>query len=240
MTWALVTGGSGDIGAAVSRRLAADGHDVVVHTFRAVEAAEQVADKVRAEGRSAHVVRGHLGREGGGQALAEEVCALVGEVDVLVSNAASGVLRPVAELTERHLDWAWEVNTRPLLTLAATLRPRASVALSSSGASKVLPHYTGVGVSKAALEALVRYLAVELAPASRVNAVCAGIVDTRALHHFPQGGRPLLDDAADRTPAGRLVTCEDVAAAVSWLAGPDSAMVTGHVLVVDGGRSLLA
>lgn len=240
MTWALVTGGSGDIGAAVSRRLAVDGHDVVVHTFRAIESADEVAAKVRAEGRRAHVVRGHLGREGAGQALAEEVVALTGGVDVLVSNAASGVLRPVSELTERHLDWAWEVNVRPLLTLAAALRPRATVALSSAGASKVLPHYTGVGVSKAALEALVRYLAVELAPASRVNAVCAGVTDTRALQHFPQGGRPMLDDAAERTPAGRLVTPDDVAAAVSWLAGPESAMVTGHVLVADGGRSLLA
>lgn len=240
MTWALVTGGSGDIGAALCQRLALDGHDLVVHTFRAVEAAEQVAAKVRAEGRQAHVVRGHLGRDGGGQTLAEQVGELTGGVDVLVSNAASGVLRPVAELTERHLDWAWEINTRPLLTLAATLRPRTTVALSSTGASKVLPHYTGVGVSKAALEALVRYLAVELAPASRVNAVCAGLVDTRALTHFPQGGRPLLQEAQDRTPAGRLVTPDDVAAAVSWLAGPESAMVTGHVLVVDGGRSLLA
>lgn len=240
MTWALVTGGSGDIGASVCRRLAADGHDVVVHTFRAIESAEEVAAKVRTEGRQAHVVRGHLGREGGGLQLAEEVVELTGGVDVLVSNAASGVLRPVAELTERHLDWAWEVNTRPLLTLAATLRPRATVALSSSGASKVLPGYTGVGVSKAALEALVRYLAVELAPSSRVNAVCAGIVDTRGIAHFPQGGRPLLDDATERTPAGRLVTPDDVAAAVSWLCGPESSMVTGHVLVADGGRSLLA
>lgn len=240
MTWALVTGGSGDIGGALCRRLAADGHDVVVHTFRAVESADEVAAKVRAEGREALVVRGHLGREGGGQQLAEDVVALTGGVDVLVSNAASGVLRPVADLTERHLDWAWEVNTRPLLALAATLRPRATVALSSSGASKVLPQYTGVGVSKAALEALVRYLAVELAPASRVNAVCAGIVDTRALAQFPQGGRPLIDETTERTPAGRLVTPDDIAAAVSWLCGPESAMVTGHVLVADGGRSLLA
>jgi enoyl-[acyl-carrier protein] reductase III len=240
VTWALVTGGSGDIGAAVCRRLAADGHDVVVHTFRAIESAEEVASKVRAEGRKSLVVRGHLGREHGGQTLAEEVVDRTGGVDVLVSNAASGVLRPVSELTERHLDWSWEVNTRPLLALAATLRPRATVALSSSGASKVLPHYTGVGVSKAALEALVRYLAVELAPASRVNAICAGIVDTRALAAFPQGGRPLLDEATERTPAGRLVTPDDVATAVSWLAGPESSMVTGHVLVVDGGRSLLA
>jgi enoyl-[acyl-carrier protein] reductase III len=240
MTWALVTGGSGDIGSAVCRRLATDGHDVVIHTFRALEAAEDVAEKVQAEGRKVHVVRGHLGREGGGQALAEEVLGLTGSIDVLVSNAASGVLRPVAELTERHLDWAWEINTRPLLALAATLRPRATVALSSTGASKVLPQYTGVGVSKAALEALVRYLAVELAPASRVNAVCAGIIDTRGLAYNPEGGRPLLDDATDRTPAGRLVTPDDLATAVSWLAGTESAMVTGHVLVVDGGRSLLA
>ena len=238
MGWALVTGGSGDIGGAICARLARDGYDVAVHCFRAVEAAEDVAGKVRAEGRSAVVLRGHLGREGAAAALAAEAAAL-GEVEVVVSNAASGVLKPVGELDERGLDWCLGINARPLLGLVTALRPRAAVALSSPGSTRVLPAYAAVGTSKAALEALVRYLAVELAPATRVNAVSAGVVDTRALTHFPDREAMLADGLA-RTPMKRLVTPEDVAAAVAWLVSPESSMVTGHTLVVDGGWSLPA
>jgi enoyl-[acyl-carrier protein] reductase III len=233
MGWALVTGGSGDIGRAVCLRLAREGYDVALTTFRAVEAAEEVAEKVRAEGRTARVLRSHLGRPGAAEALAEEV----GEADVVVSNAASGVLKPVTELDERAFDWSMGVNARPLLTLVSRLRPRAAVAMSSPGSTRVLPAYAAVGASKAALEALVRYLAVELAPGTRVNAVSAGVVDTRALTHFPDR-EGMLADALARTPAGRLVTPEDVANSVAWLLSPDAAMVTGHTLVLDGGWSL--
>lgn len=235
MAWALVTGGSGDIGRAVCVRLAREGYDVALTTFRAVEAAEEVAEKVRAEGRAARVLRCHLGRAGAAAALAEEC----GPVDVLISNAASGVLKPVGELDERAFDWSMGVNARPLLTLVAALRPRAAVAMSSPGSTRVLPAYAAVGASKAALEALVRYLAVELAPTTRVNAISAGVVDTRALTHFPDREAMLLD-AVTRTPAGRLVTPDDVAASVAWLVSDQAAMVTGHTLVLDGGWSLTA
>lgn len=235
MAWALVTGGSGDIGRAVCLRLAREGYDVALTTFRAVEAAEEVAEKVRAEGRSARVLRCHLGKSGAAESLAEEC----GPVDVLVSNAASGVLKPVGELDERAFDWSMGVNARPLLTLVSRLRPRAAVAMSSPGSTRVLPAYAAVGASKAALEALVRYLAVELAPATRVNAISAGVVDTRALTHFPDR-EAMLAGAALRTPAGRLVTPDDVAASVAWLVSDQASMVTGHTLVLDGGWSLTA
>jgi enoyl-[acyl-carrier protein] reductase III len=235
MSWALVTGGSGDIGRATCLRLARDGYDVALTTFRAVEAAEEVAEKVRAEGREARVLRAHLGKSGAAEALADEV----GPVDVVVSNAASGVLKPVGELDERAFDWSMGINARPLLTLVARLRPRAAVAMSSPGSTRVLPAYAVVGASKAALESLVRYLAVELAPETRVNAISAGVVDTRALTHFPDR-EGMLNDALLRTPAKRLVTPEDVANAVSWLVSPEAAMVTGHTLVLDGGWSLTA
>jgi enoyl-[acyl-carrier protein] reductase III len=235
MPWALVTGGSGDIGRAVCLRLAREGYDIALTTFRAVEAAEEVAEKVRAEGREARVLRAHLGRNGAAEALAGEC----GPVDVLVSNAASGVLKPVGELDERAFDWSMGVNARPLLTLVSRLRPRAAVAMSSPGSTRVLPAYAAVGASKAALEALVRYLAVELAPSTRVNAISAGVVDTRALTHFPDR-EAMLADAAARTPAGRLVTPDDVAASVAWLVSDQASMVTGHTLVLDGGWSLTA
>ena len=147
------------------------------------------------------------------------------------------MLRRTPELTERHFDWALDVNARPLLTLTTALRPRAAVAMSSPGSTRVHPAYAGVGASKAALEAPVRYLAVELAPDTRVNAISAGVVNTRALTHLPDREAMLADGTAN-TPAGRLVTPEDVAAAVAWLVSAESAMVTGHTLVLDSGRSL--
>ncbi|MBI3688659.1 MAG: SDR family oxidoreductase [Actinobacteria bacterium] len=238
MTWAVVTGASGDIGQLIAQRLAEDGHDLVLHTFRRLDAAERTAASVRECGRQAEVVQANFAGASGTEEFAAEVTARVGAVDVLVSNAASGVLRPVGELTDRHLDWTFAVNVRPLRTLATAWRPRAVVALTSPGSHRVVPAYAAVGASKAALEALVRYLAVELAPQTRVNAVSAGLVDTRAARRLPDW--PVIrSDALARTPLGRLVTAEDVARVVSWLASADSTMVTGATLAIDGGRALL-
>jgi enoyl-[acyl-carrier protein] reductase III len=126
-----------------------------------------------------------------------------------------------------------------LAQAAAPQMPEGSsiVAISSLGAQRVLDNYTLVGTSKAALEALVRYLAVELAPRIRVNAVSGGVVDTDALEHFPNREEMLAAGAAN--PVGRMVTPEDIAAAVAYLCSPEADMVRGQTLVVDGGFSLL-
>lgn len=237
MTWALVTGASGDIGSVVAARLAQDGFDIVVQTFRRVEAAERVAVAVRELGRRAIVVRANFGRPDDAARLAREVGEKTGGIDALVAGAASGVMRPTSALTEHHLDWALHVNTRPLLQLTVTLEPRAVVALTSPGSVRVVPSYAGVGVSKAALEALVRYLAVELAPRTRVNALSVGLVDSRAARLLPDW-ETLHDAARARTPMGRLVTPDDVAGAVGWLVSPASSMVTGATLILDGGYGL--
>jgi enoyl-[acyl-carrier protein] reductase III len=163
---------------------------------------------------------------------------------VLVHNAATGVIRPALETDDRHWDWTLNANARALLSLtraAAPTMPSGSsiVAISSLGSIRVLDDYVLVGTSKAALEALVRYLAVELAPRGiRVNAVSGGVVDTEALEHFPNKEAMLRMGA--RNPAGRLVTPEDVAAAVTFLSSPDADMIRGQTIVVDGGWSLLA
>jgi enoyl-[acyl-carrier protein] reductase III len=155
------------------------------------------------------------------------------------------VIRPATELEPKHFDWTMSVNARSLLELARAARPHLSegsaiVAISSLGSERVLPGYAAVGASKAAMEALVRYLGVELSPAGiRVNAVSAGVVDTGALEHFPMR-EEMLRAAKEGTPAGRMVTPEDVAAAVRFLLSEDSWMVRGHTLVVDGGYSLPA
>jgi enoyl-[acyl-carrier protein] reductase III len=121
------------------------------------------------------------------------------------------------------------------------MMPRGSsvIGLSSLGSTRVLENYALVGASKAALEALVRYLAVELAPQGiRVNAVSAGVVETGALEHFPN--REAMLAMGEANPVGRIVTPEDIAGCVMFLCSPEAEMIRGQTLVVDGGWSLLA
>jgi enoyl-[acyl-carrier protein] reductase III len=175
--------------------------------------------------------------------VAEQVAAL-GPLDVLVHNAATGVIRPALETEDKHWDWTLNANARALLALTRVAAPAmpsgaSIVAISSLGSVRVLENYSLVGTSKAALEALVRYLAVELAPRGiRVNAVSAGVVDTGALDHFPNRDEMLASGAEN--PAGRLVTPDDVAGLVSFLCSPDAEMIRGQTVVVDGGWSLPA
>ena len=183
------------------------------------------------------LVRGNVASTG----VAEEVAAL-GPLDVLVHAAATGVIRPALETEDKHWDWTLSANARALLSLTRAAAPSmpagASIlGISSLGSERVLDGYALVGASKAALEALVRYLAVELAPRGiRVNAVSAGVVETGALEHFPN--RDAMLDMGVRNPAGRLVSPEDVARLVTFLCSPDAEMIRGQTLVVDGGWSL--
>jgi enoyl-[acyl-carrier protein] reductase III len=210
---------------------------VAIGYFRSDSAAEQTAEDLRALGAEPTLVRGNIGSN----RVLEEVAAL-GPLDVLVHNAASGVSVPALEATEKHWDWTLNTNARALLQLAQVAAPSmpegsSIVAISSLGAQRVLDNYTLVGTSKAALEALVRYLSVELAPRVRVNAVSGGVVDTDALEHFPNREEMLA--AGEANPVGRMVTPEDIAGAVAFLCSPDADMVRGQTLIVDGGFSLL-
>jgi enoyl-[acyl-carrier protein] reductase III len=168
-----------------------------------------------------------------------------GPYAAVVHNAATGVIRPTLETEDKHWDWTLNANARALLTLARACtremeRGSSIVAVSSLGSTRVLENYVLVGTSKAALESVVRYLAVELAPRGiRVNAVSAGLVETEALEYFPNR-EEMLRAANTRTPAGRMVESDDVAGAVAYLCSADADMVCGHTLVVDGGYSLLA
>jgi len=238
----LVTGGSRGIGRAISLRFAQQGaKQVAVSYLRNDKAAEETADEIRKLGAEPLLLRGNLGDPDKTKALLEGT----GPLDVIVSNAATGVIRPFQELDEKHWDWTLNANARALFTIAREAAPTmpagsSIVAISSLGADRVLDNYMLVGVSKATLEALVRYLAVELAPQDiRVNAVSAGLVETGALDYFPNR-EDMLRFYRERTPAGRLVEPEDVADAVCFLASSAAAMVRGQTLIVDGGYSNLA
>jgi len=236
----LVTGGSRGIGKAIALRFAEQGAArVAIGYLRNDRAAEETAEELRAAGAEPLLLRGSVASE----RVAAEAAEL-GPFDVLVHNAATGVIRPALETEDKHWDWTLNANARALLTLARACAPQMAegssiVGVSSLGSIRVLDNYVLVGVSKAALEAVVRYLAVELAPRIRVNAVSAGVVETGALEHFPNR-EEMISSGLSRTPVGRLVEPQDVADAVCFLCSPAAAMVCGHTLIVDGGFSLLA
>jgi enoyl-[acyl-carrier protein] reductase III len=233
-----VTGGSRGIGRAIALRFARDGAKrIAIGYLRNDTAAEETAGELRALGVEVTLVRGNVTS----QRVLDEVAAL-GPLDVLVHNAATGVIRPALETEDKHWDWTMNANARALLQLARVAAPNmpdgsSIVALSSLGAQRVLENYVLVGTSKAALESLVRYLGVELAPGIRVNAVSGGVVETGALEHFPN--REEMLRAGSANPVGRLVTPDDIAGAVAFLCSKDADMIRGQTIVVDGGFSLL-
>jgi enoyl-[acyl-carrier protein] reductase III len=237
----LVTGGTRGIGKAIALRLVREGAArVALGYLRNDSAAEAAAEEVRGAGAEPILVRGNVASE---KVVGE--FASHGPYGAVVHNAATGVIRSALETEDKHWDWTLGANARALLSLARACAPEMEpgssiVAVSSLGAQRVLENYILVGTSKAALESVVRYLAVELAPRGiRANAVSAGVVETEALEHFPNR-EEMLRGGRTRTPAGRLVEPDDVAGAVVFLCSPDAEMVRGHTLVVDGGYSLLA
>ena len=234
-----VTGGSRGIGKAIAHRFADQGAARIgIGYLRNDKAAEETAEELRAKGAEPILVRGNVSSE----RVVREVAEL-GPLMALVHNAATGVIRPALETEDKHWDWTLNANARAFLSLTRAVAPQmpsgaSIVTISSLGSTRVLEDYVLVGTSKAALESLVRYLGVELAPRGiRVNAVSGGVVETGALEHFPN--REAMLEVGAANPVGRLVTPEDIAGAVVFLCSPDAEMIRGQTIVVDGGYSNL-
>jgi len=240
---ALITGGSRGIGRAIALRLAENGVHIVVNYVRHRGDAEATVKAIEEQGVHCLAIKANVAKEEDVKRMFEEIHADYEQLDILVSNAASGVLKPAMELTVRHWNWAMDINARALLTLSQYAVPMMGrggriVAVSSLGAVRAVPNYAAVGASKAALESLVRHLAVELGPRGiRVNTISAGVVDTDALKKFPNRDE-IIDASLERTPLGRLTTPEDVADLALFLCSDLASMIHGQAVVVDGGYAI--
>jgi enoyl-[acyl-carrier protein] reductase III len=244
----LVTGSGRGIGRAIAIYFAQNGADVVVNYFRNRAPAEETVQEIEKFGRQALLVKADIGDLDNLKRLFEGTERKFGGLDFFIHNAASGYNRPIMEQKPKGWDWTMNINARSLLFGAQQAAPLmeargggAIVSVSSAGATRVLPDYVVVGASKAALEALTRYLAVELSPKNIVvNAVSPGVVETDALHHFASmgGQENILKKFVDLVPAGRLVQPEEVAQVVGFLCTPAAAMIRGQTIVVDGGYTL--
>ena len=244
---ALVTGSGRGIGRVIAKTLAAYGAHIIINYVRNQQPAEELAEDIRSMGRKVLVVRANIGKSSGLDTLFAQIDENFGALDFLIANAASGFNRPAMQQKESGWDHTMNVNARSLLFAAQLALPLMEkqgagkiVAITSPGAVRVLPDYVSVGASKAALNALVRYLAVELGPKNiAVNAVSPGIVETDALKHFAfMQDEQVIPRAIANTPAGRLVIPQDIANTVAFLCSPLADMIRGQVITVDGGYTL--
>jgi enoyl-[acyl-carrier protein] reductase III len=243
---ALITGGSRGIGRAITLKLASEGADVVINYFRRTSQAEAAAQEARNKGVNAHIIKANVGEPEKVDAMFQEIEAKFGKLDILVSNAASGVARSAMDLDTKSWEWTMDINARALLLCtqkAVKLMPHGGqiVSISSLGSRMAMPVYTAVGVSKAALEALTRYLAIELAAKNiRVNCVTAGAVETEALKIYANDKSLPFSTfmTVQNTPAGRMVQPADVANLVYFLCSEESFMIRGQVITIDGGYSI--
>lgn len=244
---AVITGSGRGIGRGIALALAQRGCNVAINYVRKRDEAEQTAADIRALGVQATVIKANVGKEDEVRQLVDQAAQQLGGVDIFVGNAASGVIKPLGEIDAKAWDWTLNINARSILFGAQTAVPYMRqrgwgriITVTSIGSRRVFPEYGVVGVSKAAIEAVTRYLAVELAPEQIIcNCISPGVVVTGALDFFPRRDA-MIAHAAKHTPAGRIATPEDVGALAAWLCSDDAAMIVGQTIEVDGGYSLLA
>lgn len=241
----LVTGGTRGIGRAISMQFARAGATVLANFVRDSVAAGSLSAEAEQEGLRVETIRADLTSPKGMDELVSAVQSSFGTLSCLVYCAATGVHKSFEELTLRHLDWTFSLNLRAFFELSRRLVPllergSAIVGLSSEGAVRAVPHYTLVGSTKGALEAMLRHMAIELAPKGiRVNAIAPGLVQTDVWKVLPDGEQRVAD-AARRSPIGRLTLATEVATVAQFLCSDAATGIVGQTLIVDGGSGVVA
>lgn len=239
----LITGASRGIGRAIAARLAGPHSRILFSYLQNDAAANETCRIVENAGGTARAIQSDVRSPQALRELVNDATDWLGGLDVLIHNAAIGALKPMDAMRVNQWDLTLESSLRPFWLLSKLCLPLLRdqshiIGLSSLGARQFTPGYAAMGAAKGGMEALTRQLAVELAPKTRVNTVCGGLVDTDAIRHIP-GFETLTQEVAQATPLGRIATPEDIAGAVAVLLSTDARWINGHVLIADGGFSCL-
>lgn len=244
---ALVTGSSRGMGRACALRLAEAGADVIVNYVTSRSAAMETAKEIRAMGRRSFVVKADVSQKDDVESMMEYIGEHIQQLDIIVSNAATGGFRPLLAANEKHFENTYHTNVLAMLYLVQAGMPlleksqgRAKViGISSHGSDMALPWYGLIGSSKAALESLARHLTLEVGDKGvNVNIIKSGLVETDSTKRLP-GADQMFAHRKDKTMMGdRMLSIEDIANAVIFLASPLSDLVQGETLVVDGGAAV--
>ena len=242
-SWAsVVLGGTRGIGAALARQLADPSGVLILGHLQDRESARALARELSGRARDVRLVEGNVADARVRERIAEVVAESGGRCRHLVHSVAVTSFKPLSGVRANQWDLVFAVSARSLVEVAFSLaeplaRARgAIVALSSSGSVRPVPSYGALGPAKAALEAAVRELAVELAPLGiRANAVRAGLVRSPVSDRFPARA---VEAIVARTPLKRLGTVDEIASVARFLLEDDASWITGQVIEVDGGLAV--
>ncbi|MGA8576098.1 MAG: SDR family oxidoreductase [Candidatus Cybelea sp.] len=244
----LITGSSRGIGRALALTLARDGAAVVVNYVRNADLAGETVREIEALGSRAIAVQANVEAVDEIDLLFDAVEAEFGRLDHFVSNAAASSFKKIADLKAHNLDRSFDLNVRAFVLGAQRavklMKNGGRIAvLSSYGSIRAYPTYANLGSNKAAIEAFVRYMAVEFAPQNiNVNAVNGGLIDTESCAYFYErvGGMAPIESVLSKIPKGRMGTVQEVADTIAFLLSAESEYITGQTICVDGGLSVIA